>query len=155
MGLLTHEIGTDWEPSAFPFMWLPASCCSFSFELMPGLPAASIIPDSAKRGQPACTGVGTVIKVGPNSIWREFLQFLLFLFFKKFFIGGSYWEASRAVLLLLDHPWRCGTFNPRQRWVDLWEIGQHGLQSDSQDGQGYTGINPSENQKGEKIQQIG
>lgn len=50
--------------------------------LIPGLPAASVIPDPAKGGQPACTGARAVIKVGPNSVWWEFLQFLFFLYNK-------------------------------------------------------------------------
>lgn len=77
-------------------------------EHIPGLPASSIIPDSAKRGQPACTGPGAVIKVGPNSVWGEFFQLLFFLFFKKFFIGWSYFLVPTDVFIL-DHPGRCGT----------------------------------------------
>lgn len=50
---------------------------------IPGLPAASIIPDPAKRGQPACIGAGVMIKVGPNSVCGEFLQFLFFLYNDK------------------------------------------------------------------------
>lgn len=104
---------------------------------VPGLPAASIIPDAAEGGQPGSAGAGSVVKVGPHSVWGELLQFLFFLysvstwfyssrkisrthchswiclltFFKKFFIGRSYLLSPSAVLLILNHPGRCGTWN--------------------------------------------
>lgn len=59
---------------------LGLGCWGPGTEPIPGLPATSIIPDPAKRGQPAYTGAGAVIKVGSNSVWGEFLQFLFFLY---------------------------------------------------------------------------
>lgn len=57
---------------------------------IPGLPATSIVPDPAKRGQPACIGARAVIKIGPNSVWGKFLQFLFFFYSdKQFYLSGK------------------------------------------------------------------
>lgn len=88
-------LGIVWICGLLTFSFLWSFCDIFLFplmsvllslllpELVSGLPAPATVPHPTERGKPVCIRVWTVVKVSAYSVWRKFLQLLLFLMFKK------------------------------------------------------------------------